>query len=69
MLYVDVDTYMPTTEAAGVRIVVHDGEDIPYPDAFGFSAPTGFISSFGLHLVSGQEDYATTYEKIFSWCQ
>ena len=47
----DVPTYLPTTEAAGVRIVVHDGLDTPYPDAFGFSAPTGVIASFGLQKV------------------
>uniref|UniRef100_A0A915MIA0 Uncharacterized protein n=1 Tax=Meloidogyne javanica TaxID=6303 RepID=A0A915MIA0_MELJA len=40
--------YMPTTEAAGVRIVVHEQDQEPFPDTFGYSAPTGFVSSFGL---------------------
>uniref|UniRef100_A0A914WQ79 Uncharacterized protein n=1 Tax=Plectus sambesii TaxID=2011161 RepID=A0A914WQ79_9BILA len=39
---------MPTTEAAGVRLVVHEQDDEPFPDTFGYSAPTGFVSSFGL---------------------
>ena len=31
----------------GVRIAVHNQTEMPFPDVFGFSAPTGFVSSFG----------------------
>ncbi|KAI3411894.1 hypothetical protein GPALN_001955 [Globodera pallida] len=31
-----------------VRIVVHEQDQEPFPDTFGYSAPTGFVSSFGL---------------------
>ncbi|CAD6196852.1 unnamed protein product [Caenorhabditis auriculariae] len=48
LLDVHQDDYMPTTEAAGVRLVVHEQDQEPFPDTFGYSAPTGFISSFGL---------------------
>lgn len=40
--------YLPTTEAAGIRLLVHDQTQQPFPDTFGYSAPTGKISSFGL---------------------
>lgn len=42
---------MPTTEATGVRLTIHDKTEYPFPDTFGFSAPTGFVSSFGLRMV------------------
>ncbi|VDD96821.1 unnamed protein product [Enterobius vermicularis] len=48
LLNVNQSDYMPTTEAAGVRLVVHEQDQEPFPDTFGYSAPTGFISSFGL---------------------
>uniref|UniRef100_A0AC34QKP1 Uncharacterized protein n=1 Tax=Panagrolaimus sp. JU765 TaxID=591449 RepID=A0AC34QKP1_9BILA len=48
LLNVNQSDYMPTTEAAGVRLVVHEQDQEPFPDTFGYSAPTGFVSSFGL---------------------
>ena len=51
LLDVHQDDYLPTTEAAGVRLVVHEQDQEPFPDTFGYSAPTGFISSFGLKTV------------------
>ncbi|VDL74091.1 unnamed protein product [Nippostrongylus brasiliensis] len=42
LLDVHQDDYMPTTEAAGVRIVVHEQDKEPFPDTFGYSAPIGF---------------------------
>ncbi|KAI1725988.1 amiloride-sensitive sodium channel domain-containing protein [Ditylenchus destructor] len=50
LVYCDAAEYMPTTEATGVRLTIHDKEDFPFPDTFGYSAPTGFVSSFGLKL-------------------
>uniref|UniRef100_A0A0K0DVS6 Uncharacterized protein n=1 Tax=Strongyloides stercoralis TaxID=6248 RepID=A0A0K0DVS6_STRER len=50
MLYVNSSDYLPTTEATGVRIAIHDQSVWPFPDTFGYSAPTGAISSFGLSL-------------------
>ncbi|CAB3406765.1 unnamed protein product [Caenorhabditis bovis] len=48
LLDVHQNDYLPTTEAAGVRIVVHEQDQEPFPDTFGYSAPTGSVSSFGL---------------------
>uniref|UniRef100_A0A914X6W9 Uncharacterized protein n=1 Tax=Plectus sambesii TaxID=2011161 RepID=A0A914X6W9_9BILA len=50
LVYVNASDYMPTTEATGVRMTIHDKEDFPFPDTFGYSAPTGYISSFGIKL-------------------
>ncbi|KAI6215947.1 Na+ channel, amiloride-sensitive family and Degenerin family-containing protein [Aphelenchoides besseyi] len=48
LLNVNQSDYLPTTEAAGIRLVVHEQDQEPFPDTFGYSAPTGFVSSFGL---------------------
>ncbi|CAJ0567782.1 unnamed protein product, partial [Mesorhabditis spiculigera] len=50
LVYVNASDYMPTTEATGVRLTIHDKEDFPFPDTFGYSAPTGYVSSFGLRM-------------------
>lgn len=52
MLNVNQSDYMPTTEGAGVRLLVHNQSQFPFPDTFGYSAPTGAISSFGIRTVS-----------------
>ncbi|KAF8367219.1 asic-1 [Pristionchus pacificus] len=49
-VFVNVTDYLPTTEAAGVRLTVHSPDEQPFPDTLGFSAPTGFVSSFGIRL-------------------
>lgn len=51
LVYVNESEYMPTTEATGIRLAIHDKEDYPFPDTFGYSAPTGYVSSFGLRLI------------------
>uniref|UniRef100_A0A914XEE3 Uncharacterized protein n=1 Tax=Plectus sambesii TaxID=2011161 RepID=A0A914XEE3_9BILA len=50
LLYVNATEYLPTTEAVGVRLTIHDKDDFPFPDTFGYSAPTGYVSSFGMKL-------------------
>ncbi|KAH7703635.1 Protein UNC-8 [Aphelenchoides avenae] len=39
LLNVDQADYMPTTESAGVRVVVHEQDQEPFPDTFGYNAP------------------------------
>lgn len=51
MLYLDVNEYMPLTQELGARIAVHTAEAFPFPDVFGFNAPAGVTSSFGIRLV------------------
>ncbi|CAD5227422.1 unnamed protein product [Bursaphelenchus okinawaensis] len=48
LVSVDAADYLPTTEAKGVRITIHDSNEWPFPETFGYSAPTGAVSSFGL---------------------
>ncbi|VDK43579.1 unnamed protein product [Anisakis simplex] len=50
LVYVNASDYLPTTEAVGIRITIHDKDEYPFPDTFGYSAPTGYISSFGMKL-------------------
>lgn len=50
-VFVNISDYLPTTEAAGVRITVHSPSEQPFPDTHGYSAPTGFVSSFAIRLV------------------
>ncbi|PAV57231.1 hypothetical protein WR25_11472 [Diploscapter pachys] len=52
MLFVNSSDYLPTTEATGVRLAIHSQDESPYPDTFGYSAPTGTLSSFGISLRS-----------------
>ncbi|KJH44648.1 degenerin [Dictyocaulus viviparus] len=52
LLYANVSEYLPTSEAVGFRITVHDKHIVPFPDAFGYSAPTGFMSSYGVRMVN-----------------
>ncbi|VDN56912.1 unnamed protein product [Dracunculus medinensis] len=48
LLFVNTTDYMSTSESAGVRLAVHNPTEFPFPDTFGYSAPVGFASSFGL---------------------
>ncbi|CAJ0610440.1 unnamed protein product [Cylicocyclus nassatus] len=50
MVFVNTSDYLPTTEATGVRIAIHGQRECPFPDTFGYSAPTGAVSSFGMSL-------------------
>uniref|UniRef100_A0A914VEX6 Uncharacterized protein n=1 Tax=Plectus sambesii TaxID=2011161 RepID=A0A914VEX6_9BILA len=50
LLYANISEYLPTSESVGFRITVHDKWHVPFPDAFGYSAPTGFLTSFGVRM-------------------
>lgn len=50
-MYINASDYLPTTQASGVRIAIHSQEEWPFPDSFGYSAPTDSVSSFGISLV------------------
>ncbi|KHN74936.1 Degenerin del-1, partial [Toxocara canis] len=52
MVFVNATDYLPTTEATGVRIAIHGHDEYPFPDTFGYSAPTGAVSSFGLSMAT-----------------
>ncbi|PAV80897.1 hypothetical protein WR25_06901 isoform B [Diploscapter pachys] len=48
LLFVNTSDYMSTSESSGVRITIHGATEYPFPDTFGYSAPVGFASSFGM---------------------
>nr|CDJ82023.1 Na+ channel domain containing protein [Haemonchus contortus] len=48
LLFVNTSDYMTTSESAGVRLAIHSPTEYPFPDTFGYSAPVGFASSFGM---------------------
>lgn len=50
--YLNPADYLQVTEAAGVRLIVHDHDEYPFPDTFGYNAPPGQLTSFGLQMVS-----------------
>ncbi|KAF7636549.1 hypothetical protein Mgra_00003938 [Meloidogyne graminicola] len=50
LVYANVSDYLPTTEAIGFRIIVHDKWTFPFVDAFGENAPTGMLSSYGVRM-------------------
>ncbi|EFO27882.2 amiloride-sensitive sodium channel [Loa loa] len=50
LLYADTSEYLPTSESVGFRITIHDKWVMPFPDAFGYNAPTGFLSAFGVRM-------------------
>lgn len=69
LLFVNTSDYMATSEAAGVRLAVHSPTDFPFPDTFGYSAPVGFASSFGLKKVNwhSQNSYSSVRNRIRSF--
>ncbi|KAK6028451.1 Amiloride-sensitive sodium channel [Ostertagia ostertagi] len=48
LLFVNISDYISTTESAGIRLAIHAPTEYPFPDTFGYSAPVGFVSSFGM---------------------
>ncbi len=53
MMNIDQDEYVPWgNEAAGVRIVVHDQSNMPYPDDLGILGKTGMLTSIHISRVS-----------------
>ncbi|CAD5222001.1 unnamed protein product [Bursaphelenchus xylophilus] len=51
LVFVNTTEYLPTTEAVGIRLTIHDADEYPFPETAGYSAPTGYISSFGVQLA------------------
>jgi hypothetical protein len=56
MIFVNASDYLPTTEATGVRIAIHGRKEYPYPDAFGYNAPSTLSKPVRKRIIS-----------VFSW--
>lgn len=56
IVYVNVEEYLPTTEAAGIKITIQKSSETAFPDTFGYNAPVGYISSFGIKMVGNSLD-------------
>lgn len=50
-MYSDESDFLSIAESSGVRVVIHDQEEYPFPDSFGYNAPMGTASSFSLRKV------------------
>ncbi|KJH48414.1 Amiloride-sensitive sodium channel [Dictyocaulus viviparus] len=64
MLFVNASDYLPTSEAVGVRLTIHDKDEFPFPDTFSYSAPTGYISSFGMRMVLVTVSQFSSYREM-----
>lgn len=47
----NITEYLPTTEATGIKLTIHDKTAFPFPDTFGYNAPVGYQSSFAVKMV------------------
>ena len=47
----NISEYLPTTEATGIKLTIHEKTAFPFPDTFGYNAPVGYQSSFGIRMV------------------
>uniref|UniRef100_A0A914X2D0 Amiloride-sensitive sodium channel n=1 Tax=Plectus sambesii TaxID=2011161 RepID=A0A914X2D0_9BILA len=50
-LNVHQSMYMHTTDTAGIRVVVHDQHEHPFPETAGYSAKVGTKTSLGLTMI------------------
>lgn len=50
--------YLPFSGSVGIRLVVHGQEEEPFPDAFGYSAAAGFLSSIGMAYIRTERESA-----------
>lgn len=53
---------------AGYKIVIHENNLLPFPDADGYTMPYGGVTAFGLSQVRNPEDIysQSSFRKIYS---
>uniref|UniRef100_A0A0M3HPY9 Amiloride-sensitive sodium channel n=1 Tax=Ascaris lumbricoides TaxID=6252 RepID=A0A0M3HPY9_ASCLU len=69
LLYVNASDYLPTTEAVGVRITIHDKEEYPFPKKMTrLPAPFGDCVVDGLTESYIYEDYRYSTEGCYRTC-
>ncbi|XP_059145901.1 amiloride-sensitive sodium channel subunit alpha-like [Physella acuta] len=47
-LDIEQDEYLPMTESAGIKVLLHSGSEIVFPDNSGILAAPGFVTSIGI---------------------
>lgn len=47
----NVSEFLPITDTAGMRALIHDQTDEPFPDVFGYNVQIGTSSSIGVVYV------------------
>ncbi|XP_059177458.1 acid-sensing ion channel 1A-like [Physella acuta] len=47
-LDIEQDEYLPITESAGIKVLLHSGSEIVFPDNSGILAAPGFVTSIGI---------------------
>lgn len=54
VLKTNLSDYLLTSDAAGTRVMIHDQEEWPFPDIFGYNIKVGGATSIGVTYVRVQ---------------
>ena len=50
-LNIEQDQYNDVADQAGVRVLVHDPDEMPFPEDDGYNLPPGVSAAIGVKLV------------------
>ncbi|KAE9549931.1 hypothetical protein FO519_006849 [Halicephalobus sp. NKZ332] len=62
VMRIRTEEYLPWVQSAGAVVYIHDKDEMPFMDAFGYFIPVGTASSLGVRFVSREklpEPYST----------